>query len=166
MQNSLLALCTAKQAAGTTVVGFTLFTYSRAVTHRADLRHGKHGGIGLTFFHQHGYDFRDHITGAAHDDRVTHTHVFATRFVFVVQGGVGHRHAADKHGGQFGNRCQFAGTAHLHFNRQHRGELFLRRVFMGYSPTRLAADKAQLLLQGQTVNLVDHTVDVIRQTVT
>ena len=82
-----------------------------------------------------------------------------------MQGGVGHGHTAHKHRREFGHGCEFAGAPHLHVNGQHAGELLLRRVFVRHRPARLAADKAQALLQRQAVDLVDHAVNVKRQLV-
>ena len=59
----------------------------------------------------------------------------------------------------------FAGAAHLHVDVEHRGHLLLGRVFMGHGPARLARHKAELALQVQAVDLVDHAVDVERQAV-
>ena len=82
-----------------------------------------------------------------------------------MQGGVGHGHAAHKHGRELGHGREFAGAPHLHVNGQHRGDLLLRRVFVRHRPARLAAHKAQALLQRQCVDLVDHAVNVIGQLV-
>ena len=36
---------------------------------------------------------------------------------------------------------------------------------MRHSPTRLARDKAKLVLQGQIIDLINHTIDVVRQSI-
>jgi hypothetical protein len=92
---------------------------------------------------QHRHHLGDHVARAAHDDRVAHAHVLAAGFVFVVQGGVGHGHAAHEHRRQLGHRGELAGAAHLHVDVQHGGELLLRRVLVRHGPARLAGDKAQ-----------------------
>ena len=52
---------------------------------------------------------------------------------------------------------------HLHVDAQYGGDLLLRWVFVCHGPTRLARDKAQLLLQGAAIDFVDHPVDVVGQ---
>ena len=82
-----------------------------------------------------------------------------------MQGGIADRGAADEHRRQLGHRCQLAGAAHLHVDGQHGGELFLGRVLVGDSPAWLAGHEAELLLQREVVDLVDHAVDVEAQAV-
>jgi len=80
-----------------------------------------------------------------------------------VQRGVGDGHAAHadrlqpRHGGEF------AGAAHLHIHAQEHGGHFLRRVFVRHGPARLAGDKAQLLLQRQGIDFVNHAINLIGQ---
>ena len=79
--------------------------------------------------------------------------------------GIGDGDTADKHRREFGDRRELAGTSHLHFNRLYGGELFLCRVFVRHCPTRLAADHAHARLHVDVIDLVDHAIDVKRQTV-
>ena len=160
VQNSLPALGAAKQSASAAVVRLTLLTQRCRATHRADARHSEWGGVALALVQQHRHHFRNHVARAAHDDRVAQAHVFASGLVFIVQGGVGHRDPTDKHRGQLGDRSEFAGTAHLHIDGQHSGELLLCRVFVGHGPARLAGDKAKPLLQRKAVDLVNHPVNI------
>ena len=80
-----------------------------------------------------------------------------------MQRGVGDGHAAHadrlqpRHGGEF------AGAAHLHIHAQEHGGHFLRRVFVRHGPARLAGDKAQLLLQRQGIDFVNHAINLIGQ---
>ena len=165
MPNRLLALRAAKQAAGTAVVGFALFPLSQAATHRALTHHGEHPRILRALVQNHRNHFGDHIASTAHDHGVTHPHILAAGFEFVVQRGIGDRDAAHKHRRQFGHGGQFACTPHLHIDGQHGGHLFLRRVFVGHGPTRFAGHKAQLLLPVQAVDLVHHAINVVRQSI-
>ncbi len=165
MQYGLLALGTAKEATGATVIRLTLFTHGSRAAHWADARHGELGSALRPLVQHHRYHFRNHIPRTAHHHGVTDAHVFAPGLVLVVQGGIGYRHAPYKHRRQLGHGGQLAGAPHLHVNVQHGGELLLRGVFMGDSPTRLARDKAQADLQGQAVDLVDHTINIKRQLV-
>ena len=82
-----------------------------------------------------------------------------------MQRGVGNGYATHKHGRKLGHRRELAGAAHLHVNGLHGGDLLLRRIFVRHGPARFAADKAQLLLQGKAVDLVDHAIDIKRQAV-
>ena len=166
MQNRLLALRTAKQAAGAAVIGFTLLAHGDAGAHGAHAGHGERWRLARPFFEQHRHHFRNHIARTANDHGVTHTNVFATRFVLVVQCGIGHRHAAHKHGGQLGDGCEFASAPDLNFNAQYGCQLLLCRVLVRDGPARLARDKAQLTLQIHAVDFVDDAIDVKPQAVT
>ena len=124
---------------------------------------GERLGSAHAFFGQRGDYFRNHIACAAHDDGVAHAHIFAARFVFIVQRRIGHRGAAHKHRRELGHRRELARAPDLHIDRQHRGQLLLRGVFVRHRPARLAAGKAQALLQRQAVHFVDHAVNVKAQ---
>ena len=146
VQDGLLALGAAKQAAAAAMVGLALLAHRRTAAHRALRRHGEQHGIRQALLGQHGHHLGNHVTGAAHHHGVAHAHVLAPGLVLVVQGGIGDRHAAHKHRRQLGHRRELAGAAHLHLDRLHRGEHLLRRKFVGYGPARLARDKAHALL--------------------
>ena len=141
VQDRLLALRTAKQAASAAVVGLALLAHGHAGTHGAHAGHGEEWGIARAFLQQHRDHFRNDIARAANDHGVAHANVFAAGFVFVVQRSIGDGHAAHKHGGQFGDGCQFAGATNLHFDAQHGGELLLRRILVRHRPARLARHK-------------------------
>ena len=160
MQDRLLALRAAEQAASAPVICLIFFAHRRAAAHRAHARHGENGRLAHAFLQHHRDDFRDHVTRAAHDHGIAHPHVFAAGFVFVVQRGVGYRGAADKHGRQLDDRRQLASATDLHVNRQHRGGLLLRRVFVRHRPTRLACDKPKLALHRKAIDFVDDPVNV------
>ena len=166
MQNRLLALGAAKQPTRAAVIGLALLPHGRAAAHRAHARHGEHltalGQSGLGRGQHHAHHFRDDIPRAAHDHGVTHPHVLAPGFILVVQGGVGDGDPAHKHRGQLGYGGEFAGAPYLHINAQNDRELLLRRKFVRYRPARLPGHKTHAALQGQAVDLVDHTVNVIR----
>ena len=159
----LLALGAAKQAARAAVVGFALIALGQAAAHRAVGQHGELRRVRRAAVQHHRHHLGDDVARAAHDHGVAHPHVFASRFEFVVQRGVGHRDAAHKHRGQLGHGRELAGAAHLHVDGQHGGHFFLRRVFVGHGPARLAGHKTQALLLRQVVDFVDHTVDVVGQ---
>ena len=78
---------------------------------------------------------------------------------------VADRGAAHEHRLQLGHRRQLAGAADLDLDAQHSRHLLLRRVLVRHCPTRLARLEAEASLQRAVVDLVDHAVDVERQTV-
>ena len=175
MQDRLFALRAANQATSATVVCLALLAHRRAATNRAMAGHGEdaatrrlcHHRVGRRRLRQDNTDhFGDHITGTAHDHRVTHPHVFAASLVLVVQGGVGDRDPADKHRCQLGHRRQFAGASDLHVDGQHSGEHFLCGKLVRHGPARLAGDKTQAGLQIQPVYLVNHPVNIETQRIT
>ena len=84
VQDGLLALGAAKQATGTAVVSFIFFAHRSTAADRAFAGHGEHRCIGHALVDEHRHHFGNHITGTAHNDRVTHAHVLAAGFVFVV----------------------------------------------------------------------------------
>ena len=165
MQQRLLALGRAKQPCGAARIDFAFQPFDFAAANGAGCGHDKWlcGGGALVCYD--GYHFGDDIARAPHNDGIAHAHVFALHLVFVMQGGVGYGYAAYKHGRELGYRGELAGAAHLHVNGLHHGDLFLRGVFVRHGPARLAADKAQLLLPGEAIDLVDHAVNIKRQAV-
>ena len=103
--------------------------------------------------------------GIALDDGVAHAHVESPHFVFVVQGGIRDRDAADEHRRQLGHRREFSGASDLHIDAEHLGHLFLGRIFVRHCPARFAGDEAELALQIEPIDLVDHAIDVEREAV-
>ena len=161
--NGLFALGATKQPTRAAVVGFALFPLGQAATHRAVAHHGELRRVKRTAVQHHRHHLWDHIACPAHDDGVSHPHVFSARFQLVVQRGIGHRDPPHKHRGQFGHGREFAGAAHLNVDGQHRGHFFLRGVLVRHGPTWLAGHKTQASLQRQAVDFVDDAVDVVRQ---
>ena len=80
-----------------------------------------------------------------------------------MQRGVRHRHTADTHRRQACHGGELASAAHLHINAFHHGRHFFRWIFVGHGPAGFTRHKAQLALQRQAVDLVDHPVHFIRQ---
>ena len=177
VQDGLLALRTAEQAAGAAVVHCRLrsraamsLPHTGAVARpcACTVRRGTYPrwrSTGKLLQQPRPTTSGDHITGAPHDHGVAHAHVLAAGFVFVVQRGVAHGGAAHEHRLQLGNRRELAGAAHLHVDVAHHGHLLLRGVLVRHRPARLAAHEAQALLQRAVVDLVDHAVDVEGQRV-
>ena len=80
-----------------------------------------------------------------------------------MQGGVGHRDAADEYRCQPRYRRQRAGAPHLHVDIEHLRQRFFGREFMCNGEARRACDETEFLLQCQVVDFVHHAVDVIWQ---
>ena len=165
VKQRLLALRRADQAAAATVVDLALLAHRQRAAHRAGVRHGERHGTRRTTVRQHADHLGDHIAGAAHNHRIANAHVLALDLAGVMQRGIGHRHAADKHRRQPRHRGQLAGAADLHFDGLDRGQHLLRRILVRHRPARLARDKSELRLHGEAIDLVDHAIDVERQAV-
>ena len=120
---------------------------------------------GRSPFHDHRHHFRDDIASAADDDGIADADVLAPRLIGVVQRCVGHRHPAHEHRLQSRYRRDRAGSADLYVDGLDSGQRLLRRIFVGDRPAWLSADKTELRLLGNGINLIDHAVDVERQTV-
>ena len=82
-----------------------------------------------------------------------------------MQGGPAHGHAAHVHRVQQGHRGELAGSAHLHRDVAHLGELLAGRELPGRGPARSAAAGPHGLAQGQVVHLDHHPVDLEAQLV-
>ena len=111
----------------------------------------------------HRNDLRNDVPGALDDDGVADANVFSGDLVLVVQGGVGDDHAADGHRLELGHWRQRARAPDLDFDvAQIRRRLF-GGEFVRHRPARRARDKAEPLLQGEIVDLVDDAVDVVAE---
>ena len=164
VQDGLLALGGAKQAARAAVIGFALFTHHFAAADRAGFGHAEVGHIKRALAGNLAHHLGNHIAGAAHDDLVAHAHAFLTDVEQIGQGGIGHHHTPYLYGCQPRHGCELAGAADLHVDGLHQRGHLLGRIFVRHGPARLARLEAQLTLQRQTVDLVDHAVDLIGQT--
>jgi hypothetical protein len=80
-----------------------------------------------------------------------------------VQGHVGDDDTADGDRFKPRHRCQRAGAPDLNVDAAENGDRPLCRKLVGDGPARAAGDKAQPLLQGEIVNLVDNAVNIIAQ---
>ena len=166
VQHGLLALRAAIDAGGAAGIDLAFFPCHGTAADRAGIGHGKRHRAFRALLKHHRYHFGDHVTGAAHHHGIANAHILAVRLFLVVQRGIGHGHATHKHRLQLGHRCELAGTADLHVDAAHHGQHFLRRVLVRHRPARLAADKAELALQRDAVDLVDHAIDIEGQLVT
>jgi len=165
VQQRLLALRGTEQPAGAAVLDAALLAPDVAAAHRAVARHAEVRHVVIARAGHAAHHLGDHVAGTAHDDRVAHAHALAPQLEQVVQRRVADRRAADEHRFQLGHRRQLAGAAHLHLDAVEPRHLLLRRVLVRDRPARLARHEAQLLLQVDAVDLVDHAVDVERQLV-
>ena len=83
--------------------------------------------------------------------------------VLIVQRGVGHDDAADRHRFEPRHRRQRSGAAHLDVDAVQHGHRLLGRKFVRRRPARAARAEAEPLLQVEPVDLVDDAVDIVGQ---
>jgi hypothetical protein len=163
MQQRLLALRRAEQAAGAARHRFVRQSHDCRTADGAMRRNMKQGGTRLPAAGHCAHHLGDHIAGTPHHDRVAHPDVLAMELVLVVQRRVGHRHAADEHWLQPRHRRDRAGAPDLHFDRDEPRRGLLGRKLVRDREPRRARDEPQPLLIGEPVHLVDHPIDVVRQ---
>ncbi len=163
VQNGLLALRRAVEAAGAARNGLVGQAHDAGAAHRAMHRHDEFALAAVALFGQEGNDFGDDVAGATHDHRVADADVLAPHFVLVVQRGIGHGDAADEDRLEARHRRDRPGAADLHLDVENLGDFFLRRVLVGDGEARCARDIAEPLLVGEAVDFVHHAVDVVGQ---
>ena len=84
--------------------------------------------------------------------------------VFVVERGGRDGDAADFHRLEDREWCQRTGAAHVHLDVEQAGDRDLGGELPGHRPPRLPpADHAEVLVQGEPIDLHDHAVGVERQ---
>ena len=111
----------------------------------------------------HFDDLRNDVAGALHDDRIADANILARDLVFIVQRGVLHDDAADRHRLEPRDRRQRAGAADLNLDVAQNCRRAFGRELMRDGPARRARDEAEPLLQRDIVDLVDDAVDVIAE---
>src|SRR5205823_15107221 len=111
------------------------------------------------------YDLRDHIAGSADDDRIADAHVLAPHLVFVVQGRVGDRDAADEHRFQARHRRYRAGAPDLNLDGDDFGGHLFGRKLVRDCEARRPRHEAEALLLREIVDLVHDAVDLVGQRV-
>ncbi|MNL34470.1 hypothetical protein D3C87_1564430 [compost metagenome] len=185
MQDGFFALRGAEQAAGAAVIGLALFTHHIAATDGAFARHTEVRDIHLarrisvTRFDGHPInrnDFRsvgecrhdthylgNYIARTAHYHLVAYSHTFFANLEQVVQRGIRDGDAPHKYRHQPRHGGDLACTPHLHVDALDLGDHLLRGILVGHGPARLAGLEAQVALQLQRVDLVDHSINVVRQ---
>ncbi len=108
-------------------------------------------------------DLRDHVAGPLDHHGVTEADVQAGDLVGVVQGGVGHRDAADRHWLEPRHRRDRPGAADLQVDGFQDRAGPLGRKLAGDGPARRARHETQPALPLQVIDLVDDPVDVEAQ---
>ena len=151
----------ALQRVGAAPYSFALGADGRGVAFRASVGKDKGHGILLAIRRDNPHHLRDHITGPLNDHTVANTDILATDFIFIMQGGVRHHHAANRDRRQPCHRCQRAGAPHLDINGIQQGFGLFGGEFMRQRPARGARDLAKPLLIVMPVDLVDHPVNII-----
>ena len=106
---------------------------------------------------------RNHIPRSPHYDLVTDTQAEALNLILIVQSGITHRHATDKHGVEPSHWGNGTSATHLKLHIKQACARLFSGKFTRYRPTRCPGDETQNLLQTKTIDLVDNAVDVIGQ---
>ena len=109
----------------------------------------------------HPHDLGDHLPAPLDEDGVAHPHVLARDLLLVVEGGPAHGGAGQRHRREVGDRGQLAGAAHLHLDRLDRRRRLHRGVLVGDRPAGELRREAELLLEGEVVDLDDDAVDLV-----
>jgi len=163
MPQPLLALCRAgiaPGAAGDRSLGFAL---DRRATDGTQARQHDFARLRWPPFQQHTGDLRYDIAGASHHDRIADAHPFAFHFVHVVQRRIADGHAAHEHRRKPRDRGNRPGAAHLELDVAQCRQGFVSRKFVGDGPAGRARHEAQAPLVLQSLDFVDHTVDLVGQ---
>jgi hypothetical protein len=161
VQQRLLALRGAEQAAGAAQHGAILAARDRRAAARALVGHVEPVGLVPRARSRDARDLGNHVARTAHDDRVALPDVLAADLVLVVQRGVHDRGAADETG----------------FSRATGVSAPVRPTWMSMFSSSVVASSAGNLcataqrgaretkpsccLLGEAVDLVDHAVDVV-----
>ena len=143
-----------------------------ATAHRTDLRKFVRFRVRRPFLQHNIGDLRNHVAGALHDHGVADADIDAVAdraaviadpldVVFVVQRGVLHHDAADRDRRKPRHRRQRAGAADLDVDAVQDRRRLLCRELVRDRPARAARHEAEAILPVETVDLVDHTVDVV-----
>ena len=139
MQNRLNALGAAGKSSGTAGHRLAAFPHGRRTAYRAKQWHGKWLRRRRPLLENNAENFRNHVTGTANDYRIANAQPpFALDFICIMQGGVGHRDAANEHGREARHRRQRTGTTDLDVDRLDHGQRLLRWVFVRHRPARFA----------------------------
>ncbi len=161
MRASLVAGTFARHAVFALGIGFAHdFGPERA---RANLRKFVRRRALRPFFTLDADDLRNNVAGALNAHHVADADVLALDFIGIVQGDIGHDHAADIDRFQPRHRRQCAHAADLDIDGQKSRQGLLRREFMGYGPARAARHKAQAPLIVEPVDLIDDAIDIVAE---
>ena len=139
MQQCLLALRRADEAAFAARDGLAFEAHDRRAALGTRLRQVPGTRARGPPLGQRAHDLRDHVAGAAHDDRVADPQVAPADLVLVVQRDVGDRRAADEHGFESRDRRDRAGAADLHVDRDEPCRHFLAAGTCARSPSAARA---------------------------
>ena len=159
MHERQLHLRRTHQAPGTAAVLFFFVTHHCRAADGAHRRHHKGFGVCRTSLGQYPHDFRNHVAGAPHHNRITDHEPQFRNMIRIVQRGVTHVDATHEHRFKPRHGRHASRAPHLHVDRLHHRQGFFGRVFMRTRPTRFPGNKAQTVLQFKVIHLVDDAVD-------
>ena len=101
-------------------------------------RHFEWPGSRGTTVHHDAYHLGNDVAGTPDDHAIANAQAaFARDLVGVVQGGIGHGHAADKYRLQPRHGRQGTGATNLDIDCLDHGQHFLRRIFVRHRPAWL-----------------------------
>ncbi len=145
-----------------------------AAAHRAGVGKLVRLCVRRPFLQHHIGDLRNHVTGALHDHGIADANIDAIAdraavvadpldVVLVVQGRVLHHDAANCDRRKARHRRHRAGAADLNVDAVEDRRRLLRRELVRDRPARAARHEAKAILPVETVDLVDHAVDVVAE---
>ena len=159
MHKGQLHLRGAHESPGAAAVFFFFVTHDSAAADRAHRGHHKRPCVLRALFGEHPNDFRNHISGTAHNDGVSDHEAELGNMVGVVKRCISDGCAPHKDGRETRDRRHAARAAHLHVNGLDDTQSFLRRILVRAGPARFPRHKPQALLLVKGIHLVDNAVN-------
>ena len=163
MLQAFVRLGRTHQAAGAARRSFVFFPHRMAAAHRARGGKFKTRTVGMMAVVDHFDDLRNNVARALDAHMVADPDVLFQNIIGVVQGGTTDHHAADRDRFQLGHRRQHPGAAHLNGDGVENGLGFFGGELVSDGPARRARHEAQTVLPIQSIDLVDHAVDIVIQ---
>lgn len=139
-----------------------LFSTCRALV-AGRCAHVERFGVCGTLFDVDCHDRGNNVAGFFDADGVADSDIFASDFLFVVEGSPADGGAADEDGFQLGNGGEDAGTADLDGDGFQRGFGLLGGVFVGHGPTWGFVRGADFFPESDGVEFDDGAVGFIRE---
>ena len=110
-------------------------------------------------------DFRDDIAAPLDKDGISLADVFASHFVFVVEGGTADGRPADTHRGEPRHRCHHPRATDVHLNPLYGSHGLRGGKLVGDGPAGMFGRGSELFLKLVSVDLDDHAIGVVIEAV-